>query len=297
MPTNVSSAEFIRNIGYWQNEALRHPVSITHHGRERLVLAAPEAFQVTTPSPESSRSLATLRADMAAILENLADGYLVFDAQLCVRGSNAAIETFLGVSKDDLRGAPVLHALPKPLASVLADRVQRAMRVRRCERFEIGLPEGRFLSVSVFPTTIGAAALLQNITEQHALRRRLDDCEATQQAVHKHPCMTVIKLDVRGRIEKADETLKSWSGHSAADVIGRRIIDLVAEDQRLEVADLIERVLHERETRQIALRLLGEGGAEIAGVLVLSPIMTDVAAQGAIACIVRSVEPVQPVVR
>lgn len=39
----VSAGEFVGNVGYWMSEALRRPVSITHHGRERLVLAQPSA--------------------------------------------------------------------------------------------------------------------------------------------------------------------------------------------------------------------------------------------------------------
>lgn len=79
---SVSSADFIRSIGYWQNEALRQPISITHHGRERLVLAAPDAFQITGASDEVAKSLAKLRADVAVVQENLGDGYLSIDAQL-----------------------------------------------------------------------------------------------------------------------------------------------------------------------------------------------------------------------
>src|SRR5262245_39533105 len=97
---SVSSAEFIRNIGYWQNEALRQPISITHHGRERLVLAAPDTFSATAPSDDdASRGLAKLRADVAAVQENLEDGYLSVDANLCVRHSNAVAEAIAGLSR------------------------------------------------------------------------------------------------------------------------------------------------------------------------------------------------------
>lgn len=39
----VSSGEFIRDVGFWLNEAFREPVEITHHGKVRLVLAVPES--------------------------------------------------------------------------------------------------------------------------------------------------------------------------------------------------------------------------------------------------------------
>lgn len=42
---HVSSQELQRNIGQVQDMALQEPVSITHHGRERLVLLSAEEYQ------------------------------------------------------------------------------------------------------------------------------------------------------------------------------------------------------------------------------------------------------------
>jgi prevent-host-death family protein len=41
----VSAAEFQRHFGRYQDEALKHPVSITRNGRDRLVLLAVEEYQ------------------------------------------------------------------------------------------------------------------------------------------------------------------------------------------------------------------------------------------------------------
>lgn len=43
--TNVSSAEFQRNLGRYQDKALSEPVTITKNGRERLVLLSIEEYQ------------------------------------------------------------------------------------------------------------------------------------------------------------------------------------------------------------------------------------------------------------
>ncbi len=42
---HVSSQELQRNIGQVQDMALQEPVSITRHGRERLVLLSAEEYQ------------------------------------------------------------------------------------------------------------------------------------------------------------------------------------------------------------------------------------------------------------
>ncbi len=282
---SVSSAEFIRNIGYWQNEALRQPVSITHHGRERLVLSAPDVLS-TSSAEDSSHGLAKLRADVAAVQENLEDGYLSVDAALCVRHSNSVAQAISGLSRGDLEGAAILQALPQPLASILADRVQRVMRTRQAERFEVGAQDNRHFAVTVFPVSVGAGVLLRNTTELRVLRQRLEEGEAMQQAVRRHPRAAAIKLDARARIESIDTTFAAWSGFAAADVVGHRVIDLVSAGQRRDVAEMIERVLRDGESCEISLTMLGKRGDEMPGDLALAPILTDFAAHGAFALFV-----------
>jgi PHD/YefM family antitoxin component YafN of YafNO toxin-antitoxin module len=41
----MSAAEFQRNFGRYQDEALKQPVSITRNGRDRLVVLAVEEYQ------------------------------------------------------------------------------------------------------------------------------------------------------------------------------------------------------------------------------------------------------------
>ncbi len=41
----VSAAEFQRNFGRYQDEALKQPLSITRNGRDRLVVLAVEEYQ------------------------------------------------------------------------------------------------------------------------------------------------------------------------------------------------------------------------------------------------------------
>jgi prevent-host-death family protein len=42
---SVSAAEFQRNFGRYQDEALKRPLSITRNGRERLVVLSVEEYQ------------------------------------------------------------------------------------------------------------------------------------------------------------------------------------------------------------------------------------------------------------
>lgn len=279
--TVVSSAEFIRNIGYWQTEALRQPLSITHHGRERLVLATPDAFGTENGGGDAEMAIAAVHADHAALLESLDEGFLAVDAQLQVVKSNITAETFIGRARMQLRGMTIFEAMPLPLGSILADRLQRTMRSRKREDLEAASFDGRHLRMRVFPSANGASVLFHNTTEQYVLRQQLERSEALDAAVRHHSKAASLRLDGRARVEAVDDLFCTWSGFVGSDVVGHRFIDLISPSQRREAGDVIERVLRDAATRQIALTLLGKRGEEMPGVLALAPILTDCVAHGA----------------
>lgn len=277
----VSSAEFIRNIGYWQGEALRSPISITHHGRERLVVATPERFCGDAEAASPTKSLIDLRADRAALLEQLDDGYLAFDAHLRVLASNAIAEAFVGLAIEDLHGGALLDVMPQPLASILHDRASRVLRSHKPEAFDASTFDGRHLEARVFPLAEGAAVLFRNITEVSRLRRQVEEAQALDAAVHLHSRAASIRLDVRARIESVDDVFCRWSGFTAEDVAGHRFIDLISPPERRRAGELIERVLREGAPCETPLTLVAKRGAEMPGTLTLAPILTDCVAHGA----------------
>ena len=82
----VTSADFQRNFGLYQDEALKKPVAITKNGRRRTVLISAEEYErlkrrdrrVITAGEVSARQIAALReakvpdrfADLDAELKN-----------------------------------------------------------------------------------------------------------------------------------------------------------------------------------------------------------------------------------
>lgn len=280
---SVSSADFIRNIGHWQNEALRRPISITHHGRERLVLAAPEEFNAGAAAETLVKtSLSQLRADADAVLENLEDGFIAFDASMRVKRSNAMAEAFIGRSRDGLHGAAATEFMPAPLGVVLHERLQRVMRTRKHETFEAGV-EDRHISVRVFPLTDGAGVLFANTTEQHDQRLRLGEANALRAATNGHPLAAAIKLDASGRVKEIHDGFCAWSGYQADDVVGHRFTDLLPPNHRREVAEMIEAASRHVAPQQVELTLLGKQGQEVSGVLTLAAIQTEFITHGVMA--------------
>lgn len=284
MPTTVAvtSADFIRNIDYWQNEALRRPVSITHHGRERLVLAAPEAFRAAQ-ADTGVGALAVadaLRTQLSTLSDAMEEGYLAFDQQHRVQESNPTAQAFLGRPAAEMVGLAALDLFPQPIASILNDRLQTVRRARKMERFDAGAFDGRTLSVKVLPTADGAIVLFQNTTEHKVLRQRFEEQEALRRAGLDHPLIVALRLDSRARIEWIDEKFGAFTGFNASDLAGHRFVDLLAASKRRGVAELIERVLTERSVSQADVTFLGRNGGEYSGHLTLAPVLSDYIAHG-----------------
>lgn len=288
----VSSADFIRNIGYWQSEAMRHPVAITHHGRERLVLAAPDLLRTDpTAAPATDQaSFNQLRTAHAALLENMEEAYLAFDPHLLICGVNASAEALLNASRETLLQRTVFEALPDPLAPVMSDRLQRVLKSRKPEAFECSAFDGRRLAVRAFPMPEGVAALFYNITEQQIMRREREETLAMQTAMRGHAHVGLITLDARGRIESVDPTFCAWTGFSPHELTGHRLTDLSVIGGRRDLAAIFERVLREAVLERMDLRLLGKQGEEIAASISIAPIQTDFVARGAQVLLTRFVD-------
>ena len=80
----VSAAEFQRNFARYQDAALTTPVTISHHGRERLVMvSADEYHRLKRRAREVLAVGALTDADLAAIAgAEVPPGYAELDAEL-----------------------------------------------------------------------------------------------------------------------------------------------------------------------------------------------------------------------
>ncbi len=283
----IASSEFIRNVGYWQNEALRRPVGITHHGRERLVLTNPEDYDAPRAGGGVDHAAAALAlADAEAVFANLEEAFVAFDARLCVTRSNAAADEMLGLSPDWLRGARLAEVFAQPFALVLEERLQRAMRARKAEAFEAPM-NALHLSVRVFPLSDGAGVLLGNRTELRDERVRLGVADALCAATNRHPHAAGIKLDASGRIIGLHDSLCALTGWAREEIVGQRLVDLLRPDQRDAVTAALERVMDVGAPEEMQVVLPRSDGRETGGVVTMAPILADFATHGAMVLWVR----------
>jgi prevent-host-death family protein len=80
----VTSAEFQRNLGLYQDKALAEPVIITKNGRERLVLVSVEEYHRLKRRDRRALAVEDLSAEKIAALEKarMPKGHEHLDAEL-----------------------------------------------------------------------------------------------------------------------------------------------------------------------------------------------------------------------
>jgi prevent-host-death family protein len=80
----VTSAEFQRNLGLYQDKALAEPVIITKNGRERLVLVSVEEYHRLKRRDRRALAVEDLSAEQIAALERarMPKGHEHLDAEL-----------------------------------------------------------------------------------------------------------------------------------------------------------------------------------------------------------------------
>lgn len=281
----VSSADFIRNIGRWQQEALQQPVVITHHGRERLVLAAPDRFRFDAANDGSGGGGAAreLRAIHSALLTHMEEGCLTFAPDGSITSANAAAAEFLGRSEEEFRGRQLTGVMSDLLSLVIMDRVVRVIRTRSAEQFEADAADGRRLCFRVYASATGVTVLFRNTTEMVRLQRELEECRALVNVVRRHDAAAVLKLDQRGRLESVDDAFCAWTGFAAADLMGHRLAELVAGQERRELTQFVEQILGGSDADQVSVDILGRSGGVTRCTMTMAPILSDFVPSGIIA--------------
>lgn len=257
---SVSSADFIRNIGHWQNEAMAQPVSITHHGRERLVLASSERFRTDHEAHAGQQSPPAMLAWRDALLANIEQGFLQLDADLSICATNHIAQAFFGLTDSGLKALPVDSLFTQYLNGTVRNALTRVLRTRVAEAVEAGLPDKRVVSLRAFPVPDGVAVLFSNISEQLLAQVEQAEAAALRATLVAFQDIGEIRLDIRGRICWVDEALAQALGFSADQMADHKISDLVDSSARRVMNAVVEALPLVRMSRLLDVTFISRQG-------------------------------------
>ena len=283
---SVASADFIRNIGHWQTEALARPVSITHHGRERLVLCASERFNTQEERGDAPGGAPSkTQAWQDAVLANIEQGFVQFDCGLAISATNQIAQAFFGLTDGDLKALAPDIVFTELLNGNVRNALLRVARTRVAEGVETVLSDKRVLSLRAFPVPDGVGILFSNISEQILAELEYAEASALRTSLAVFQDIGEIQLDVRGRICRVDSALARALGFSDAQLIDHKISDIVDSSVRRLMNATMEALLPEKPPQLLDITFVSRLGDPIEARLSMTPVIHQYTPQGVV-CVV-----------
>ncbi|MEQ7873162.1 PAS domain-containing protein [Sphingomonas sp. ASV193] len=227
MPENptfdVSSADLNRRFGEIRRRVLEAPVGITYHGRRALIIASLAHYEELVQAP-SAETASVWKRKLQIVLDHVREGYLSIDADFRVQTANRMAELFIGRTRDEIVGKPILEAVP-----TIRDQMPTLRSV--LETGEIARYEGnsathpdRRVAVTMIPLPSpmgGVGILFDNVTEQARMQASLSEKEAALKTLLDFCGDRVIfSVDSRERIDQWGRGAEALLGWEAAEVKG-----------------------------------------------------------------------------
>jgi PAS domain-containing protein len=231
----VTAAEFVRNIGRWQSEALQRPVSITHHGHERLVLTSAARFsEASVASGQTERFDQRIYQDL---VHHLRVGWLLFDEDWIIQEHNAPALSLLGVEAETLVSERPSSFLLPMHSRALEEALERA-QISGSEvviQLEIKAPQGgppREREITAFSVGRFVQVIVRDADDQARLRRLQAIAAAADYIFCSSPLIGKLVLDARTRIADGREQLAELLGLEPKHLEGIHLTDLIRPADR-----------------------------------------------------------------
>jgi len=267
---HVTSADFVRHFGGWQDRASKDPIVVTHHGRERLVVLSPERFAELASGharhggPSAAAApCPTDRAGLEIVADSLDECFIAFDHELRVVHVNPAVCAYLRMARSELEGRTLAATIPQSSGSLACATVDRALESGQTTTVDVPsvIYSDRWLRVKTFPFPTGSACLFRDITDEVEERAAVDIQLATRQALLAHGMVGRCVLTVRATFREVDANFAALVGLQPQGLLRARFADIFPVDRRAEVRELVELVLDTGETATLDTCLLRRGHA------------------------------------
>ncbi len=284
--TSVTSAEFVRHFGAWQDRAATKPIYVTHHGRERLVMLSIQNYdnlleRIASADRHSAR---TDGVRLGAVLERIPHGFLAVDRRMVVTEINPAACSYLRIARDTALGAPITDPFPSLPRTLMFAYLMRAIQSGEVGSFDQSSFsfEGRWLRIETMPYLDGAACLFRDITEEREQRQRADAEAAISLAMATHGQIGRARLSSRGTFLEIDRPLAAMAGFEPEALSRARFTDILPLSRRVEAAQEIEQVLAGGPANCFRTALMVNRGGERPVRVALADLRTEHGSEGAV---------------
>ncbi len=227
-------------------------------------------FDVITERKRAEAALAQSEARLRAIVETAHDAFILVSPRGELLDMNRATCDLSGFAREDLVGKSLRQLEAVQTDEEIARSIAAVVATGHA-RFEgtWGHKDGRLLNVEISTTHIPNAdggyffAFIRDITERKRVEQALREGEARFRSMLEQNIAAMFMIE-DGLLTYANRRAGEILGYPVEDLIGRRLLDLVAEQDRAGVAAALER-LHTGELKALEseFRALRKDGSTV----------------------------------
>lgn len=283
--STVSAADISRNFGDWQSKALQSPVTITHHGRPRLILASVDAFQAAPF--EASRPGGVLANQLRTVLNQMREAFYALGPDLRIIDINPAAELYINATRDSVMGQDIRDSFPDLRESIAWDFFTRVMRTGEQAEFKLRsrLRANPMLNVRVFPYDGGGVGVIwtavEGAEEASVLKTQRD---ALFEALSHEPSFSVLILNVRGGIERTNASFCRLTEFDQSQLQSLTLAELVSPGDRTDLLQTLNATVREGRPKGLVVQLMVREGSQRQVRLTMSAAAHNLAAEEIIVC-------------
>ncbi|MGR3780741.1 MAG: PAS domain-containing protein [Albimonas sp.] len=230
----ITAAEATRNFGRLQEEVVAGPITLTHHGRARMILLSPEQYDALAGGDAPGHGP---RVDgISFALDEMEEGFVALDAEGRFATVNRVAEFYFGRTREDLIGRDWVEALPVIGRSGMVEIIESVRAQGRPRRlsWDSVIRDGRRLELNIFPIPNARGwigVVFSNISEVEQLGRDKAMAQAALDVLlAAQPGAALAVLDAAGQVIDWRGAAAELLGWSESEIVGEPIERTVPED-------------------------------------------------------------------
>lgn len=219
----ITAAEATRNFGRLQEEVVAGPITLTHHGRARMILLSPEQFASLGGAGGGEGQQVD---GISFALDEMEEGFLAIDQDDRFAAVNRVAEFYFGRSREDLLGRSWHEALPAVGRSALTEIIEGVRTQGRPRRlaWDSVIRDGRRLELNIFPIPNARGwigVLFTNVGDVERLTREAAMAEGVIDVlVASLPGAALAVADAAGQVVAWRGAASELFGWSAEEIVG-----------------------------------------------------------------------------
>lgn len=274
--THVTAEAITRHFARWADQAMRAPVTMTRHGRPRIVLLSAETYAGLLEGqgePGIGQDQAGAEAALAMVLDHTSEGFFACDEALRFIAVNPVFETLMGQAAQNVIGKPLDAVFSEEQAPILGELLMSTIKVGEVSDVIIETGD-KHLAIRAFPYRGGVAGLVLNRTRELSLRAQWERYQAVERALGQLSGVALIRLNLRGVFERVDAGFVELVGFNAEELQRFRLGEIVRPRDRASFGRAFEEAL-QGQAASVTTTLLARGGAEIDVEMAVSLVRRD----------------------